>query len=154
MHAEYHCCDLAAPGWTRKRIVMTGEGRDGRLGFMLAKGLAKRLSKERIDFEVATLVSDFSVLVGLEEMILFGSAASGSMSEASDLDVVLIFDSVENAKQASKIARQKRSSHWPADFVFVSRERFKQMADLGGVLYVAKREGRIIYCHDTHIESV
>ena len=92
------------------------------------------------------MVEDFRAFPGLDRVILFGSAARGTMTEASDLDIVLVFDLREQAIDALKrLYSARQRSHWPIDILSVDRAHFEKMSRLGGILFVAADEGRTIF---------
>src|SRR3989442_1456836 len=112
----------------------------------LSKLSARPLTPTEIDSEVQKFVQDLSGMGGLEKMILFGSAATKKMTEASDIDLVLIFQTKETARQASKNVQQKRkTAKWPADILCVDTVKFNEASEVGGILYVAKREGTVVF---------
>lgn len=79
-------------------------------------------------------------------MILFGSAAQGSMSEASDLDVVLVFADEPSARQASRGAflAQLAVAGGPDLRRCGIPGSYDERSRLGG-LFVARTEGREIF---------
>ena len=80
------------------------------------------------------------------QMILFGSAARGELTDQSDLDFAFIFKS-EAARDKGKqaIYRASREDFWPLDFLFYTLEEFNEAAVKGGVAFLIKNEGKIIY---------
>lgn len=118
----------------------------------LAKFIARKLTPNEVNAEIEGLLDDFRYLPGLKKIILFGSAAFGQMSEASDLDVVLIFDSPDEARNASrKVYKIRKNSHWPADILCADTASYEQRSQMGGVLFVARQEGRVIFTRDSNV---
>ncbi len=80
-------------------------------------------------------------------VILFGSAARGEMTEASDIDVILIFASLDDLKHARENLWKKRPvDDWPADIIFHTPNSFRASCDKGGgASWLANREGKVIY---------
>jgi predicted nucleotidyltransferase len=112
----------------------------------LARLTARKLIPSEVQVLIEHIVQDLSGLPGLVALILFGSAASGEMTEASDIDVVAVFDSTERAHAMGKtIHGQRKRATWPMDILSVDRETFKAKSQVGGVYYVAYREGRAIW---------
>ena len=53
-----------------------------------------------------------------QEVWLFGSAATGGMTEASDIDLALLFNHDTEIREAqSKLAATPRLENWPQDIV-------------------------------------
>lgn len=112
----------------------------------LHKLVARKLSPSEIESLIHTLIEDVQSLAGLKRVIVFGSAARGTMCEASDLDVVLIFDSHKEAKAASKsVYLTRKHSQWPTDFICVDEHTYAAKSLVGGVFYSAREEGRIVF---------
>ncbi len=111
----------------------------------LAKLSAKKLTENAQQELVQSLLSDLVVLGGVQEILLFGSAARLEMTEASDIDVVAIFDTHEVAREGAKKFHKNRTALWPTDVLFVDRNLFEARSILGGVLFVARDEGKSIY---------
>lgn len=113
----------------------------------LDKLAARKLGPEEIAHLVQTLIREITPMDGLQEALLFGSAARAEMSEASDIDVVLIFDSEELAKSSSKLVhlKRKKSLEWPTDIICVHRATFEERSRLGGVFMIAREDGKVVY---------
>ncbi len=81
------------------------------------------------------------------KIILIGSAATYSMKEDSDIDIILIFNNaidVKNAKEKLFLSRPK--DDWPHDLFFFTKEEYKKSVQKGGGLcWLAEREGKILY---------
>lgn len=113
---------------------------------VLARFLAKKLSPQETLQNIEAIKKHCLPIEGLLRIVLFGSAARGEMTDMSDLDAVLIFDSKESAKKGAKhFYSIPRLFSFPVDALFVDEVRFKERSELGGVLYVAKKEGKIIF---------
>ena len=74
---------------------------------------------------------------------LFGSAAEDRFRIGSDLDLMLVFETLEELYQARKQIRGLGILHRtiPVDLLFVTIDRFERMKDLGGPCFVAYHEG-------------
>lgn len=111
----------------------------------LVKLTAKKLSKKEVDSVVTGFLQDLKELPEVEEIILFGSAARGEMSEASDVDFVVIFPTKVEARAGSKQFHKNRKNFWPVDVLFVDRKHFESRSQLGGVFFIAREEGKTLF---------
>lgn len=112
----------------------------------LARFTAKKLTPAEIEALVATAVRELSGMPGLQAMILFGSAALGTMSEASDLDIVMIFDTSARATEAGRsVHGLRKDAKWPMDILCTDVATYLEKREVGGVYFVAHREGRLIF---------
>ena len=80
-------------------------------------------------------------------IILFGSAANGEMTEASDVDLIVIYANNTDLKETQKnIAKTRPKDDWPHDLLLYTEEAFKKSVQKGGgVCWLAEREGNIIF---------
>ena len=118
---------------------------------MLAKLVARPLSVTEIDELWQKSVSALSKLEGLKKIILFGSGARRSMTEASDLDLVLIFDEGVCVREIYRqLVPMRRKIGWPCDFICVDEKQFAERSQIGGVLFIAREDGRVIYERKTN----
>lgn len=111
----------------------------------LAKLNAKKLTSTEINVLVEAFSKELRLLPGIEEIILFGSAARREMTDASDIDIVAIFSHKDSARLGAKIFHQNRKTFWPVDILFVDRDYYLKKIHLGGVLFVAHEEGISIF---------
>lgn len=112
----------------------------------LARFTAKKLDDKTVEELVNNVLEDFSTLPALQAIVLFGSAARGEMTDASDLDVVLLFDTRENATLVRKTVHQaRRKSTWPMDILCSDVPTFLRKSEIGGIYSVARSEGRAIF---------
>lgn len=112
----------------------------------LARLTARKLSQEETKVLINAAVRELSVLPALKAMILFGSASADQMTEASDLDVVMVFADTNAAQYASKTVHSlRREALWPMDILCVDLETYREKRDVGGVYFVAHREGGLIF---------
>lgn len=80
---------------------------------------------------------------------LFGSAARGTMSEASDLDLLIVLDDHDDMKVAKAgYYRSRKGVVWPVDAIFMTRSEFARKSEVGGVAMMCMQEGRLIYSGD------
>lgn len=77
------------------------------------------------------------------QALLFGSAARDDFSTESDIDVLLVFKSQHLLEQAKlKLYGVRPYSEWPFDWILKTEEDFDKRSEIGGVCYIAKREGK------------
>jgi predicted nucleotidyltransferase len=80
------------------------------------------------------------------EVWLFGSAATGEMTEASDIDLILLFEDAVAIREAQRVlARTPRLDGWPQDLLWYLRSEFYEQSIVGGVPMIAVEDGRRIY---------
>jgi uncharacterized protein len=80
-------------------------------------------------------------------VILFGSVATGTATADSDLDLLVVFDDVADARAESIRLRDALGDlGMPIDVIVMSTERFEETKHvIGGVAYPAHKYGRVIY---------
>ena len=111
------------------------------------KLFAKALSKEEQDGIIKTKLAWILSQVRPLEIILFGSAASYQMTDASDVDLIVTFAKKEERDRARQLLFQSRpKDDWPHDLLLLTEDEFRKSAARGGcAAYVAQQEGRVIY---------
>lgn len=84
-----------------------------------------------------------------DRIILFGSAATGTMTKDSDLDLLILEAAPENTRQESvKIRRALDDIGYPIDVIVIRTERFEETKNLiGGIAFPANKYGRVLYEH-------
>jgi uncharacterized protein len=82
-----------------------------------------------------------------ERIILFGSAATGTMTADSDVDLLVVEPAARDPRKRSVVIGDAlRGLGLPFDVIVMPRERFEETKDLiGGIAYPASRTGRVIY---------
>ena len=82
-----------------------------------------------------------------ERIILFGSAATGQMTEDSDLDLLVVEPESANTRDRSvRIRRALGDVRYPVDVIVMSSARFEETKNLiGGIAYPARKYGRVLY---------
>ena len=82
-----------------------------------------------------------------ERIILFGSAATGQMTEDSDLDLLVVEPEPANTRDCSvRIRRALGDVRYPVDVIVMSSARFEETKNLiGGIAYPARKYGRVLY---------
>ncbi|MBI4402922.1 MAG: hypothetical protein HY537_02100, partial [Deltaproteobacteria bacterium] len=79
-------------------------------------------------------------------IILIGSALGCDFDDCSDLDFVLLFDTKMDARDARKrLYTSMRPIQRSIECICVDMETFKQAAEIGGIFWVAKQEGKLLY---------
>jgi predicted nucleotidyltransferase len=80
-------------------------------------------------------------------IILFGSAAAGNMTEDSDIDLLVLESSPQDARKESVRIRQAvRGLGFPFDIIVMADQRFEETRNVvGGIAYPAGKYGRVIY---------
>lgn len=81
------------------------------------------------------------------KVILFGSASNGEMTEASDVDIILIFpNNVDIKKVTFQLEKNRPKDDWPHDLIFQTEESFAQsISKGGGACWLASKEGVVLY---------
>ena len=82
-----------------------------------------------------------------ERIILFGSAAAGTMTRDSDLDFLVVEHGVERERQESLRLRSAVGDvGFPVDIFAMTPERFEETKGvIGGLAYPANKYGKVIY---------
>jgi predicted nucleotidyltransferase len=82
-----------------------------------------------------------------ERIIVFGSAATGSMNRDSDIDLLVLEESSEHPRaRGLKIRGALKGLEYPFDVFVMRPERFEQTKDvIGGLAYPANKYGRVVY---------
>jgi predicted nucleotidyltransferase len=80
-------------------------------------------------------------------IILFGSAATGQMTEDSDLDLLVVEPEPADTRDRSvRIRRALGDVRYPVDVIVMSSARFEETKNLiGGIAYPARKYGRVLY---------
>jgi uncharacterized protein len=82
-----------------------------------------------------------------DRVILFGSAATGTMTDDSDIDLLVVESEVSDTRQESLRLRDALGDvPWPVDLIVMSRNRFEETKSVvGGIAYPAHKYGRVLY---------
>jgi predicted nucleotidyltransferase len=110
-----------------------------------------RLFAKKIDTETSSkLIADTTAFLRslgpIQRIILFGSGARGQLTEASDLDFALIFESDQDKSAFKKIALTSRRPHdIPVDFLFYTQNEFDAKLARGGTAEIIADEGRVVF---------
>jgi predicted nucleotidyltransferase len=80
-------------------------------------------------------------------VILFGSAATGEMTDDSDLDLLVIEENFKAHREESiRLRAALADLRLPVDVFAMTPERFEETKEvIGGLAYPAHKYGRVIY---------
>jgi len=82
-----------------------------------------------------------------DRIILFGSAATGTMDRDSDIDLLIVQKfATDRRREATRLRAALRGLGHPFDVIVISAEEFEESKEIiGGVAYPANRYGKVIY---------
>jgi uncharacterized protein len=82
-----------------------------------------------------------------DRIILFGSAATGQMTNDSDIDLLVVEPAPANTRDRSVEIRDALDNiGYPVDVVVMRTERFERTKRIiGGIAYPANKYGRVLY---------
>ena len=82
-----------------------------------------------------------------DRIILFGSAAAGTMTRDSDIDLLVLSPAPANTiEEHVKLRRSLRGLGFPFDVFIIATEKFEESKNIfGGIAYPAHKYGRVIY---------
>lgn len=104
------------------------------------------LSQQETDDRVQLVLKSILSVCQPVSVILFGSAARYELTTSSDIDVVVVFPSLLELKNAQKqLYARSGELAFPVDFILVDAQNYNQKSQIGGVLFDARHEGRIIF---------
>ena len=110
---------------------------------LLAKALTPEEQQQLIQAKLAWILRACQP----NRVILFGSAARLEMTDASDIDLILIFPDDHDVRTTKNIVYKARpKDDWPQDLLFYTEQEFdSSLAKGGGAAYVAAAEGVILF---------
>jgi predicted nucleotidyltransferase len=96
---------------------------------------------------VSQVVERILKVVEPERIILFGSAASSTMTRDSDIDLLVIERGFGSEREESSRLRKALSDmDIPVDVFAMTSERFEETKEvIGGLAYPANKYGKVIY---------
>ena len=110
---------------------------------MLKRLLAKKLDHQVVTTLVQSELADILSVCEPIQVFLFGSAARGEMTDASDLDFLLILPDHTDVKAVkSKYYCRKRQRDYPVDIIFMTASDFAQKSQIGGIAMICANEGK------------
>lgn len=84
-----------------------------------------------------------------DKIILFGSAATGTMTRDSDIDLLILIVEAEPGDQRKESVRLRETLiglGYPFDIIVISSEWFEESKGvIGGIAYPANKYGKVIY---------
>lgn len=94
-----------------------------------------------------TIVEKILAVSQPEQVILFGSMVMGDASPDSDLDLLIVEESVADTRAESvRLRRALGDVGIPVNIIVISSERFRKTRDvIGGIAYPASKYGRVLY---------
>ena len=96
-----------------------------------------------VDQEAARIAKLIQELLSPHSLYLFGSASENKMTDQSDFDFMLVFESEAHIREArQKLRGHYPLSEYPVDLVWVTLERFDKMKAIGGACMIAFEDGR------------
>ncbi len=96
---------------------------------------------------VSQVVEKILKVVEPQRIILFGSAATSTMTRDSDIDLLVIERGFANEREESIRLRKALSDmDIPVDVFAMTSERFEETKEvIGGLAYPANKYGKVIY---------
>ena len=93
------------------------------------------------------IVRRILAVTDVERVILFGSAATGTMNADSDIDLLVLKKSVTNPiAESVRLDKAMRGIQYPFDIFVMSKASFEDTKDVAGSLaWPAHHDGRILY---------
>ena len=80
------------------------------------------------------------------EIWLFGSAARDAMTDASDVDIAIVFEDADVLAAARRrLYDTPRTDEWPHDIVFFVADDLRHRSTIGGLPMLIIEEGTKIY---------
>jgi predicted nucleotidyltransferase len=97
--------------------------------------------------KIASAVEILRRIANPRRIILFGSQATGSAGQDSDVDLLVVQDEVgDRGAELTRLYRALRPLRLPAEIVLASEERFRAWRDVpGSLFYGAAHEGKLLY---------
>jgi len=101
------------------------------------------IDQELIDEIVRRVLS----VASPDRIILFGSAASGRMTQDSDIDLMVVEPGpLDDARESVRIRSAIGSIGFPCDVVVLDTGYFERTKHvIGGIAFPANRYGRVVY---------
>lgn len=114
---------------------------------MTADELIQQVASQVPEEDLRDIVRRIVEVADPEKIILFGSAARGTMGPNSDLDLLVIKrGDYHHLTAAQEIYRALRDIGYAKDIIVVTPEEVAEYGDCFAlVLYPALREGKVIY---------
>jgi predicted nucleotidyltransferase len=96
---------------------------------------------------VEEIVRRILAVVSPDKIILFGSAATGTMTRNSDIDLLIVeADPGDQRKEGVRLREALRGLGYPFDVIVISTKWFEESNGvIGGIAYPASKYGKVIY---------
>ncbi len=110
--------------------------------------MARDLERTSISEEtIREIVRRILRVTAPDRVILFGSAAAGTMDSDSDIDLLVLEPNVANPRsEAMRLRAALEGIPYPIDVIVMTKDRFEETHGvIGGVAFPAARYGRVIY---------
>lgn len=122
------------------------------MGYLASRLTALELHDEEIRSITEIIQNRILSVSKPNRIVLFGSAAAGRMSQASDFDVAIIFDDSADLKdKQKKILRANLFRDLDVDLLFFSDSEFARKSQVGGVCWEIERTGKVLYDQRTKV---
>ena len=117
---------------------------------VFSKVLAKPLEPHESASLVAAALQKVAEAGDWQQIWLFGSAAQGEMTSASDLDFVVVYPDSMSLKEGRALyySSSKRVA-CPLDVLFVTSSDFVAKSEIGGVFFVCRKQGKRVLIRET-----
>jgi predicted nucleotidyltransferase len=117
------------------------------VGVNLTKLSERPLEQEDINNVLNVFLNKLLSLCRPKKVIVFGSAAQGSMRPSSDLDVCIIFHSPQEVETYRKVilCSPPLVPGYPIDYLFYDEKLYQEKLNRGGVCELIEKEGIKIY---------
>lgn len=100
--------------------------------------------------KIAEAVSRLVAAASPRQLIVFGSAATGDLASANDLDVLVVQPEVaDRLQEMLRLRRALRGLLMPIDLIVTSQDRYDERAQIPGTVeFAARTQGRLLYAAD------
>ena len=117
------------------------------MGVNLSKLIETPLDQKTLNAIFDEFLKNLLTICKPSEVIIFGSAANGTMRPSSDLDVCLLFDSKEDVEKYRTVVLRSPPlvSGLPIDYLFFDKATYHDKVERGGVCELIEREGLRLY---------
>ncbi len=101
------------------------------------------IEQELIDEIVRRITS----VVAAERIIIFGSAATGTMTPDSDVDLLILERQIKDTRlEWLQVQEALLDLGYAFDIILMTGERFDETKDvIGGIAYPANKHGKVVY---------
>lgn len=116
------------------------------MGFLASRLTSRKLTQSEIKDLSNSIVDRILRVSQPDQIYLFGSFATGQVTESSDIDVAVIYCDKEALKAQKKlILHSKLFLDHSIDFLFFSNLEFLEKSRVGGVCNEILNNGCLIY---------